>query len=347
MANKDIFYQYKILEAPIELHLKLSDDKLKFLGNVLNIYEKEEIENFKLKITAKVSDPQSVLFEKDKDIWEYLDLILFVKGVKSIFRKCYIFEKEGNIFKIELDFHKDDWRSDVEISAILVLKKDLKEKIGFASVKGTQLGWSSSYKVCFDEPEEKSGGESMEIEWESFSGNKLRWLNKNYSKDIYALDLRGGNKMPKIYLNSDMDSHLKSILNENSKRSSLKTSSRDLMFKNISTSIFAQLLTDSLIEYNKNLQEQDQSEKSVAVENAWEELKSWKRQLIENYSHKILPDSRKKDSLDDLKESMYDDPDKISTILKIILNIAQNSLGESTQKVFSENARLHLRKEKK
>ena len=43
MANKDIFYQYKILEAPIELHLKLSDDKLKFLGSVLNIYEKDKI----------------------------------------------------------------------------------------------------------------------------------------------------------------------------------------------------------------------------------------------------------------------------------------------------------------
>ena len=59
----------------------------------------------------------------------------------------------------------------------------------------------------------------------------------------------------------------------------------------------------------------------IAVENAWEELKSWKRQLIENYSHKIFPDSRKKDSLENLKEAMYDDPDKISSILKLILNM--------------------------
>ena len=81
----------------------------------------------------------------------------------------------------------------------------------------------------------------------------------------------------------------------------------DLMFKNISTSIFAQLLTDSLIEYNKNLQDQNESEKDIAVENAWEELKSWKRQLIENYSHKIFPDSRKKDSLQNLKECLPED----------------------------------------
>ena len=347
MSNKDIFYQYKILETPIELYLNPVDDKLKFSGNVLNIYEKEDIEKITFKASAKVSEIDSVLFEANIDASQYLDLVLSVKSVKSIFRKCYIFEKKGNIFKTELNLNKKDWRNDVEISAILVFKKDIKEKIGFASEKGTQLGWSTSYKVCFDKPEEKSGGVSMEIEWESFSGDKLHWLNKNYSKDIYALDLRGGNKMPKVYLNSDMDPHLKSILNEKSNRSSLKTSSRDLMFKNISTSIFTQLLTDSLIEYNKNLQDHEESEKDIAVENAWEELKSWKRQLIENYSHKIFPDSRKKDSLDNLKEAMYDDPEKISSILKLILNIAQNSLGDSTQKVFSENARLHLIKEKK
>ena len=95
------------------------------------------------------------------------------------------------------------------------------------------------------------------------------------------------------------------------------------------------------------MQKDENESKDIAVENAWEELKSWKRQLIENYSHKIFPDSRKKDSLENLKEALYDDPDKISSILKLILNIAQNSLGDSTQKVFSENARLHLRKEKK
>ena len=32
----------------------------------------------------------------------------------------------------------------------------------------------------------------------------------------------------------------------------------------------------------------EQSEKSIAVENAWEELKSWKRQLIENVKKEML-----------------------------------------------------------
>ena len=35
--------------------------------------------------------------------------------------------------------------------------------------KGTKLGWSTAYKIYFDEPEEKSGGASMELKWESFS----------------------------------------------------------------------------------------------------------------------------------------------------------------------------------
>ena len=61
--------------------------------------------------------------------------------------------------------------------------KDIKEQNGYASNKGTKLGWSSSYKIYFDEPEEKSGGASMELKWESFSGPKLSWLNEYYNED--------------------------------------------------------------------------------------------------------------------------------------------------------------------
>jgi len=347
MSNKDIFYQHKTLEASIDLYLNPVDSELKFSGNILNFYEKENTEKIELKASAKINNIETVLPNQYKDSSEYLDLILLVKSVKSIYRKCFIFEKKGNIFKTQLNLNRQDWRNDVEISAILILKKNLKKNIGYASNKGTQLGWSSLYKIYFDKPEQKSGGETMEVEWESFSGEKLFWLNNHYSKDIYALDLRGGKKMPKVYLNKDMDPHLKSVLDEKSNRSSFKTSSRDLMFKNISTSVFTQLLTDSLIEYNKNLQDKEGSEKEVVIDHAWEELKGWKKQIIENYAHRILPDSRKKDALDNLKEDIYDDQEKISEILKIILNVSQNSLGDTTQKVFTENAKLLLRKEQK
>jgi hypothetical protein len=44
--------------------------------------------------------------------------------------------------------------------------------------------------------------------------------------------------------------------------------------------------------------------------------------------------------LDDLKESIYDDDNKISEILKVILNIAQNTLGESANEIFTKSAEL-------
>ncbi len=347
MTSKDIFYQYKTLESPIELYIKPLNENLKFKGNILNLYEKEDCRKLELFITAKVNYADSVLPAELKNSFEYLDLILLIKSKKSVYRKCIIFEKKGNIFKLNLDLLKKDWRDDVEISAALVLKKDINEKDGYASTIGTQLGWSTSYKIFFDAPEEKSGGESMEFEWASFSGNKLHWLNKHYNKDIYALDLRGEKKMPKVYLNEDMNKHLRSLLEEKSKRLSPKTSSRDLIFQSIASSIFTQLLTDCLIQYKRNLTQEEGADKEVAIENAWESLSSWKRTLLENYSHNIFPDSRKKDALDNLKESIYEDDNKISEILKVILNIAQNTLGESAHETFTKSAELLTRMGKK
>ena len=69
--------------------------------------------------------------------------------------------------------------------------------------------------------------------------------------------------------------------------------------------------------------------------------------MIENYSHKILPSSRKKDALENLKEKIYYEKDAISEISRKILNIAQNSSDYNTQKFFTDHARLLLREEKK
>jgi hypothetical protein len=63
--------------------------------------------------------------------------------------------------------------------------------------------------------------------------------------------------MPKVYLNEDMNKHLRSLLEEKSKRISPKTSSRDLMFQSIASSIFSQLLTDCLIHYKRNLMQEE------------------------------------------------------------------------------------------
>ena len=345
----DIFYQHKILEKNIDLIITPLNIDSKFSGNILDFYIDVKNEELKLDASAKVSDITSVLPSEYKDHSEYLDLLLLVKSTKSIFRKCYIFEKKGNIFKTTLNLNKRDWRNEVEISALLTLKKDVKEQNGYASSKGTKLGWSTAYKIYFDEPEEKSGGASMELKWESFSSPKLSWLNEYYSKDIYTLDISRGNKMPKIYLNSDMDNHLRSLIEEKSTRASRKTSSRDLMFQTISNSIFTQLLTESLLDLHNNIQEHEGSgsDKEVVIETAWEELVEWKKKMIENYSHKILPSSRKKDALENLKEKIYYEKDAISEISRKILNIAQNSSDYNTQKVFTDHARLLLREEKK
>jgi hypothetical protein len=340
MTNKDIFYQYKTLNNSIELKLKSLNPDLKFDGNILNFYNYNNTDKLELYVTATIDHPESVLPLEFKNSFEYLDVVLLIKSTKSISRRCEIFEKKGNVFRLDLSLFKKDWRNEVEISAALVLKNNIKENIGYASVIGTQLGWSKTYKIFFDEPEEKVGGDSMEFEWASFSSNRLFWLNKHYSKDIFALDLRGENKMPKVYLNEDMNKHLRSLLEEKSKRISPKTSSRDLMFQSIASSIFSQLLTDCLIHYKRKLMQEEGVEKLVAIENAWENLSNWKKKLIENYSHNICPDSRKKDALDDLKESIYDDDNKISEILKVILNIAQNTLGESANEIFTKSAEL-------
>ena len=50
----DIFYQYKILENPIELIVKPMNSEIEFLGNILNFYEDEKNEKLSIKVTAKV-----------------------------------------------------------------------------------------------------------------------------------------------------------------------------------------------------------------------------------------------------------------------------------------------------
>ena len=97
MTSKDIFYQYKTLESPIELYIKPLNENLKFKGNILNLYEKEDCRKLELFITAKVNYADSVLPAELKNIFEYLDLILLIKSKKSVYRKCIIFEKKGNI----------------------------------------------------------------------------------------------------------------------------------------------------------------------------------------------------------------------------------------------------------
>ena len=122
----DIFYQHKILEKNIDLIITPLNIDSKFSGNILDFYKDEKKEELKLDASAKVSDIYSVLPNEYKDQPEYLDLLLLVKSTKSIFRKCYILEKKGNIFKTTLNLNKRDWRNEVEISALLTLKKDIK-----------------------------------------------------------------------------------------------------------------------------------------------------------------------------------------------------------------------------
>ena len=76
------------------------NSEIEFLGNILNFYEDEKNEKLSIKVTAKVRDINTILPKHFQNTSEYLDLILLVKSVKSIFRKCYIFEKDKNILKL-------------------------------------------------------------------------------------------------------------------------------------------------------------------------------------------------------------------------------------------------------
>lgn len=328
---QDIFYPYKTLENQIEINFKSLNNKFKLNNNIIAFYEAEDENEVNIKITAKINNIEDVLPETfKKNYSECLDLILLIKSIKSLTRKFFKFEKQGNIFVLEISLKKRDWRGEVNILASLVLKKKIQEIEGYAFNQGTQLGWSPTYKVLFDEPEEKIFGEGMEVLWESFKSEKLYWLQKHYYKNIYAIDLKNAHrKLPKIYLNKDIDVHLKALLDEGSAKLSQKNLYRDLMFQNIVTGVFVQLMTHSLIDlyselkYQKNMSQ----EKDIAIENAWQEIALWQRKIIENYAIQLSPDSRKKDALDNIKEKLFDSDGDFPEIINVVQNIAQNNQG--------------------
>lgn len=347
MINTDIFYPYKILEKKINLHIQSTTDDDIFNDSILNFYG-EEKKNINLKINAKIEDIENVLPDNLKNkYYDNLELILLIKSVKSLTRKSVPFEIKENKFTLDLVLSRYDWREDVSISSALVLKKDIQEIPGYASKKGTQLGWSIFYKILFDEPDEKEPGtgEGMDIRWKSFQDKELQWLNKHYYKDIYALDFsKGSNKLPIVYLNNDMDPHLKALLTIETKQSSTKNLARDLMYSNISSSILTQLITSSLIDFRAI--SQDPGEKNEAIDNAWHEILGWQRKIISNYASKLSPDSRKKDALENLKERLYEDSNSIPKIMSVLLNVVQNSIGEnSIQEIFSNTAKRLTKKE--
>ena len=338
MSTQDIFYPYKTLENQIEINFKPLNEKAKLNANILNFYEIENEDKVDLKITAKIDNIEYVLPERyQKNCSENLELILLIKSIKSLTRKFFKFEQRGNIFVSEISLKKLDWRGEVNISATLVLKNKIEEIDGYAFNQGTQLGWSSIYKVLFDEPEEKIVGEGMEVLWESFKSEKLPWLQKHYYKNIYAIDLKSASrKLPKVYLNEDMDIHLKALLKLDSTKSSAKNLYRDLMFQNIATGVFVQLMTHSLIDLHSELKSQKMmsQEKEIIIENAWQEIALWQRKIIENYAIQLSPDSRKKDALDNIKEKLFDSDGNFPDIINIIQNIAQNNQG--TEKLFTQ-----------
>jgi ribosome-interacting GTPase 1 len=119
----------------------------------------------------------------------------------------------------------------------------------------------------------------------------------------------------------------------------MKSIIRDLMYQNISSTVFAQLLTDCLNDLDKLIKEEkNSSEKSIAIENAWDELKPWKQNMVKNYADRIIPDCRKKDALENLKEKLYENENYINELAKLTLNIAQNSLTETTEKIYTKAA---------
>ena len=339
MINSDIFYPYIVLNDQIDLHLKNINEEVYFTNNILNFYNKEN-KLINLKATVKIKNIEIVLPENYKEnIYEYLEVILVIKSIKSLTRKFIPFELNNETFNLSVSLNKLDWRDDVNISSILVLKKDIPEISGYASKKGSQLGFSKSYKILFDEPEEKEpgSGQGMNIQWISFKSSEIPWLNKHYYKDIYAIDFsKGANKLPLVYLNKDMNSHLKALLNIETTKQSQKNLVRDLMFSTISSTIFIQLITSSLIDFRNQCQKYD--DKIQGIENAWEDIHGWQRKILENYASKLSPDSRKKDALENLKENLYEDKNPIPNTMNTILNIAQNSSEVSIHEIFTKNA---------
>jgi hypothetical protein len=352
MKQTDIFYPHKTLKDSISLSIQCENiDNLKKTGNTFHIYDEVPKEDIKLKISAQVPFIETVLSEKNKNkCSDLLDVCLIVKSNKSAFRNSKMMERKGTIYSTKFVLEKNNWAGDVNLSSVLILKKNIDDEFGFAAEKGTQLGWSTEYKFLFDEPEEKKGGEKMDVSWESFSSQKLHWLNKYYSNDIYAIDLLAGKKMPKVYLNKDMNEHLETLLRNNSKRTSPKITDRNLMFHTITTGIFTQLITDAITDY-KNLideimQQEDNEDPENIADNAWDELPRWKQEILENYASGIIPECRKKDALDTLKSELCGkNSDKFfKEVLRKILNIVQNAMKVKTEKAFSDCAVSLLKK---
>jgi hypothetical protein len=350
MKQADIFYPHKTLESSISMNIKCNNaENVPRYGNTFNFFDCEIKKNISLSISAQIPMIETVVSEKNHNKCnELLDVCLLIKSNKSAFRGKQLMQKKGSIYFTKLDIDLKDWAGEINLSSALILKKNDDDEFGFAAEKGTLLGWSPEYKLLLEEPEQKKGKDGIDVSWISFSDPKMHWLNDNYPDDIYALDLHEGKKMPKLYLNKDMNLHLKNVLINPSKKTSYKTVSRDLMFQTITTGILSQLITSALIEFKNTVDEQNLDENNNDPNNiantAWEEMTDWKRNILENYAPSILPEARKKDAVEELKLKLCEDERFHKELLRKVLNISQNAMPQPTREVFTKCSEMLTKK---
>ena len=75
----DIFYQYKILENPIELIVKPMNSEIEFLGNILNFYEDEKNEPAEYKVVENSEKILMAISKGSKDNDPILNYVFIIK----------------------------------------------------------------------------------------------------------------------------------------------------------------------------------------------------------------------------------------------------------------------------
>lgn len=310
-------------EPVIESGTIQDDDQLPLIG--YDLYD-NKAESFKFNFLVNCPSIDKSLYE----------MVININGAQSFARLNLPCDNINNDdYHFAYEFNKKDWVGDVKIQALLVLKDYRTPAIGMAFKKGQKYGYSKEIVLRFTEPKETSGsGKNLKISWVNFKTsmvdgrvhNHLKWLRKHKS-DLYAIDYDKPDpksNFPLVYLNENMDSsHKKLLKNRRADDNTAPTKKRAVLFNKIASEVTMSLVMEALT----SLRTHTFSEDVLNLNDAWEVLEVWEKNVLEQ-SSRLLEDISQTNYKDELCQAVNDDR-SYKKLIKNFPNKLQQTLKSS------------------
>jgi hypothetical protein len=254
----------------------------------------------KFKIVAELKLAESrmkSLVPKDERSDPPLEMVLLVRSPMSSHRSLILAKKakSGSTYKAELSFCKAEFTRTVTITPALLRRGDRGSTSGYASHRGAILATGDPLKVSVDEAPETTGS-YMDLIPEDFaeSANAARRDNSDL---IYSVDLSAAE--PRIYINTGLKNVKKILFSTATQGKEMRA--RTALFDVIATGVWTSLVTDATRLLASNLESS-----SGDIEEAFENLDGWQRDIVESWAQEITGESSEEEGIQALSEIVLD-----------------------------------------